>query len=248
MVLQSPPAGTKKKGKKRRISKHIVNSRLPSFKNENEAEPGIESAHTLLNKSQPITVVKEKKVSKKRRNVKDPTDVAGYLTAWKNCQEEHQIDNSVSVVSSKISWKFNKNTQSWLIRHLYDGSKVTKSVFNDAILYFGKANDAVQERLRQDATMRALRYQQYNSKKETEQEDMHSQVDTPLKEATGTSMDPKSNVSKTPDEKSFSSVIGFMDDAQWLQLNDHDRRKEYKRARKLLETLAVSPNERSTQE
>jgi WKF domain len=239
MVSESPSAATKKKGKKRRISKHMVNARLKS------TQDGTEPTPALVANAESLTVVKKQKISSKLKHVKDPTDVAGYLTAWKSCTDEKQND-STPPFSSKSSWKFNKNMQSWLIRHLYDGSKVSKAVFTDALLYFGKANDAVQLRLRQDATLRAFRYQKYiSSTKESyvsNSQSIGTIVDGPEKDSKNNDAS-SSRGSNINEEKSKTVSTG---DAQWLELNDHDRRKEYKRARKVLDTLTIPADENNS--
>jgi WKF domain len=246
MVSENPSVATKKKGKKRRISKHIVNSRLKSSQDGTEVvSEDVSSAPAPATRADSPNVVKKRKLSTKRRHVKDPTDVAGYLTAWKSCDDEKQ-NKSTTSSSSQSSWKFNKNTQSWLIRHLYDGSKVTKTVFTDALLYFGKANDAVQLRLRQDATMRALRYQQYiNSSKESSGSNLHC-AGTNDGGLSHDSNDPDSTRGAIANEISKADFIdSLLDNTQWSQLDEHDRRKEYKRARKVLETLTVRDSENS---
>jgi WKF domain len=245
MVSQDPTVATKKKGKKRQISKHIINSKLKSKNSETDTALNAVVATPLLNSSNEIASSDQSqtKAAKRRQQVKDLLDVAGYLTAWKTHQQKHS--DGVGKSLSKSIWKFNKNTQSWLMRHLYNSTKVTKTIFNDALPYFVSANDEVQQRLRHDATIRALRYQQYSSTSptsaspqnpiNTDSNDSHSQISSKL-----TSSESASNRNA---HDANNSNISLPDDAQWILLNDHDKRKEYKRARKVLDTIAVQQSE-----
>lgn len=133
---------------------------------------------------------KKKKQRKKNTITKDPADAYAYLEAWKN----------------QNSWKFNKNTQSWLIRHMYRADQLNKTGFQWMAEYIRHGSEPLRHRVLQEARRRALRYQAY---------------------------------SDAPDKDSHTK-----EDAEWQGLSDHDKRKEYKRARKLLEVVAVPVEKR----
>ena len=167
----------RKKGKKRKISKHIVASasdQKQGTSDERTERPAAEdrAAHDKNSDQQ------SKKV--KKRHEKDPADALAYLQEWKD---------------ESSTWKFNKNTQSWLIRHMYNDKLVSKSTFGMLLQYLVKAEHKVHERLRTEATRRALRYQKYTT-------------------------DPT------------ATTVG-----KHKMMNDHKKRKEYKWARKVLDTI-----------
>lgn len=208
--------GSKKNAarKKKRISKHL----LQSTETSNEASASLLSPPTLSAK--PST-----KKGKKSSKIKDPSEAAAYLSAWK-----HRDAGG--------SWKFNKNTQSWLIRHMYETDKVSKLVFGSLVEYLGGLQGQTRLRVLSDASRRATRYKEFeagegddSAKKgppENKDQDEGNQQGSKLPgaqpETTGR---PKDSVD---DE----------DQLKWDQLDDHGKRKEYKRARKVLETIRSS--------
>ena len=212
----------KKKGKKRKVSKHIAEAAAVATKTKDERALPVqdmpEAAAAALVKAPAAAKKKRKKV-----HFKDPSKAAAYLTAWKT----NKVTNN--------SWKFNKNTQSWLIRHMYDADKIPKTVFADLMEYLVAAGDTTKERIAQGATRRALRYQQYTSGTVVENE---TNGTTTNEGATATEND-------DADDRAVDANDDDDDATRWKNLNDHDKRKEYKRARKVLETLAVASTKSS---
>lgn len=206
----------KKKGKKRKISKHIADAKMKNVK--------LDSTDTGINDSSNVTVIPTTAVltttpSKKQKlakHTKDPVDVEGYLMAWKKQQDLMSDGSSTSRMTT--TWKFNKNTQSWLIRHLYDSTKISKSIFAIALQYFLKSNINVQQRLRDDATQRAIQYQQHQQEKGTTNQ-INDGIDND-----------DSNANRNEKEDSPEVLL------------EKNQRKEYKRARKILDTLVVVDN------
>jgi WKF domain len=188
--------------KKKHISKHVLKAR-----DDKEAIATTASGHTDASPGE--TPVKTKRKQPKNRHVKDPSEAVTYLQQWRESQ------------SGKGSgWKFNKNTQSWLIRHMYEADKVPKSVFTLLLEYLeGLEGKATKTWLCSDASRRALRYKNYEKDIKN---DSHTKHEAAKVEET----------SKTQDERE--------EEARWIKLSDHDKRKEYKRARKILETAATS--------
>lgn len=194
--------------KKKRISKHV----LKAQEGRDSAAPG---ADEDLPTPTPLQPAKKQAPPKKAKalKTKDPTEAASYLSSWK-----HRAAGG--------AWKFNKNTQSWLIRHMYEADKVSKPVFVILMEYLEGMKH--KERVIEDAERRALRYKDFEKtldekkdagkekevEKEAKKEEEPKDADTPKKEDGGED-----------------------DETRWLRLDEHDKRKEYKRARKILETL-----------
>jgi hypothetical protein len=146
---------------------------------------------------------KQTKTKKQKAVVKDPSEAIEYLKQWKH-------DKSV--------WKFNKNTQSWIIRHMYDAEKLDKVAFSLVTEYLqGLQGGTAKTWVLADATKRALRYKEFEKSQGTA-------VDSASKD-----VEKKETDNTTKDETE--------DIIRWKNLSDHDKRKEYKRARKVLEVL-----------
>jgi hypothetical protein len=109
---------------------------------------------------------------------------------------------------------------------MYEADKVSKPVFVILMEYLEGMKH--KERVIEDAERRALRYKDFEKtldekkdagkekevEKEAKKEEEPKDADTPKKEDGGED-----------------------DETRWLRLDEHDKRKEYKRARKILETL-----------
>lgn len=163
---------------------------------------------------------KEASPGKRSRNVKSPAEAASYLTEWENR-------------GTNEAWKFNKNTQSWLIRHMYETESVSKGTFSSLLKYLdGLQGASTRSRIRAEASRRALRYKEYTKDVAAEEATTIS-VDAP------TGDQPDSNdASLTVDTKPLLSKDEMSEDQKrWESLDEHDRRKEYKRARQILENV-----------
>mmetsp|Transcript_4861 Transcript_4861/g.8423 ORF Transcript_4861/g.8423 Transcript_4861/m.8423 type:complete len:244 (-) Transcript_4861:99-830(-) len=135
--------------------------------------------------------LKRKQRRRAQKHVKDPKEAAAYVAAWKERD------------SGDGAWKFNKNTQSWLIRHMYDKDKVTKGTFADLIEYLKGLNKGITRmRMGEDARRRAMRYKEF--------------------EKSGDAANTR------PDDE---------DHREWAALDDGSKRKEYKRARQIIDML-----------
>jgi hypothetical protein len=199
-------AKSKSAQKKKNISKHVLKAREDKT-----------AASTDAKANENTDVVKRKQ--KKNRHIKDPSEAATYLDEWKASK------------SGKSGWKFNKNTQSWLIRHMYDADKAPKAVFSLLLEYLsGLEGKATRSWIRSEASRRALRYKNYE--KETQKS---------TEEKGGTSKE-DSKKDKAATEKNQSEEERE-EEARWNGLSDHDKRKEYKRARKVIETILETINE-----
>ncbi|KAK1747874.1 DUF2373 domain-containing protein [Skeletonema marinoi] len=200
---------SKKHRKKQRIAKHVVESQ--TRKKQEDAEKQLLAASEGDGETSTSTTNDandESKKSTKNTKTKDPAEAASYLTLW-------DLDRNSE--STTKNWKFNKNTQSWLLRHMYDFDKVSKSTFGTLVDYVCQGGDKTRLRVEEEAKRRARRYKEWEKKqqKEGDAEQDEDDVADETKDATSSSPD----------------------DEEWNQLDDHDKRKEYKRARKVLDSL-----------
>jgi len=206
-------AATKLKArKKKRVSKHVIQAT-----ERRDAET--EAAKRELGPDAPLpgTSPPKPQKSKKNRHKKDPSEVAAYLSAWKHRE-------------AGGGWKFNKNTQSWLIRHMYDSNKVPKSSFVLLLEYLaGMPAGTGRDRVVEDAKRRAQRYQAF----ENEQEGRGGGQE---KDGSTCTKTPKQDSKEGDDGKDD----GMDDETRWNSLSAHDKRKEYKRARNIVEKLQQS--------
>mmetsp|Transcript_31723 Transcript_31723/g.48637 ORF Transcript_31723/g.48637 Transcript_31723/m.48637 type:complete len:209 (+) Transcript_31723:150-776(+) len=204
-------AGKNKAHRKNRISKHVLDSQK---KREEEAAGEQKDNTPQASSSAPTTTTPKKKKSKKNRHVKDPKEAATYLSSWKHRE-------------AGTNWKFNKNTQSWLIRHMYEADKVDKTCFGLLLEYLSSGDDQMQARVRTEGTRRALRYKDYQKNNPEAGENKETAEKEPTT-TTKSGEDTAKENGKNGDED---------DTTNWNELSDHDKRKEYKRARKVLDVL-----------
>lgn len=192
--------------KKRRVSKHVQQAKEEQAKRE-PVEGVVEApAGASVKPSSP-------RKKKRRIHVKDPSEGIDYLQNWK----AHQSD-------SQVLWKFNKNTQSWLIRHQYEADKVSKATFVVLLEYLAGMPESGKNRVLAEATRRALRYKEYEKNK-NDSDDAEKEEEQ------------KADDGSDAKEKTAAEQETLDEEARWEKLSDHDKRKEYKRARQLLETL-----------
>ena len=204
-------AGKNKSHRKKRISKHVIQAEERRKQTEVEKQLLLAAENgTSTTPSTPSTPTEEKTEPTNNAKTKDPEEAASYLTLWKYDQ-----------TNNTKSWKFNKNTQSWLQRHMYEGDKVSKTTFATLVDYLMQGGDRLLSRVEEDAKMRARRYKEWEKKKENSTTD----------ETTGETKE---------DSKSTSAA----DDTTWNNLDDHDKRKEYKRARKVLDSIKATREEK----
>lgn len=206
-VLCTMGASKSKRNRKKRISKHVVDSQ--TRKKQEDAEKQLLAASEGDDGETDDTVPpsNESKKSTNNTKTKDPQEAASYLSLW-------NLDRNSE--SATKNWKFNKNTQSWLLRHMYDFDKVNKNTFATLVDYVCEGGEKTRLRAEEEAKRRARRYKDWEKKqpKEGEAEKDDDVADDEKKDATP-----------------------YPDDEDWNQLDDHDKRKEYKRARKVLDSL-----------
>ena len=208
-------AGKNKSHRKKRISKHVIQAEERRKQTEVEkqlllaAENGTSTTPSTSSTPAAATTEEKTEPSSSNAKTKDPEEAASYLTLWKYDQ-----------TNNTKSWKFNKNTQSWLQRHMYEGDKVSKTTFATLVDYLTQGGNRLISRVEEDAKMRARRYKEWEKKE-------NSTTD----ETTG-------------ETKEESKAISAADDITWNNLDDHDKRKEYKRARKVLDSIKATREEK----
>mmetsp|Transcript_274 Transcript_274/g.650 ORF Transcript_274/g.650 Transcript_274/m.650 type:complete len:237 (+) Transcript_274:106-816(+) len=221
-------AGKNKNHRKKRISKHVLEAEQRKKQAEVEnhlisaAERRKGSAVTPSDASSAAATKSaggdQGAIDSEQKSVrpasslktKDPEEASSYLSLW-----NYDRKNSTK------QWKFNKNTQSWLLRHMYDSDKVSKATSHLLVEYLCQGGDGLRSRVEEDAKRRARRYKEWE-KEQQHQEEAQGGGETETEE----------EEVKSKDKPTQSSH-----DEAWNGLDDHDKRKEYKRARKLLDTL-----------
>ena len=196
---------SKSTNKKKRISKHVLKS-----KHKNQ----VLSKKDDIPSNPDTTSVEESKETNKL-HTKAPSEAASYLQSWL----AHNRNNSVG-------WKFNKNTQSWLVRHMYEPDKVSKTTFATLMDYLSSIKgETSRKRILAEASRRAIRYKEYEKSKES------------VTQANNADRTTDSKTTQEAIEVSMSKSEQAEDFERWNRLDDHDKRKEYKRARKVLDTM-----------
>mmetsp|Transcript_6690 Transcript_6690/g.13801 ORF Transcript_6690/g.13801 Transcript_6690/m.13801 type:complete len:220 (+) Transcript_6690:102-761(+) len=206
--------------KKNHVSKHILKSR------DDDTAAGSEKG-------------KSKGKSKANVHTKHPDEAASYLTQWKASKSE---DTSVR---ARSSWKFNKNTQSWLIRHMYEADKIPKTSFLILLEYLeGLEGKFIIDRMRNDALRRCRRHKEccksnsvsstagIQEDKAVENENRGDTIENDNDEVKGKITEP-TITNTTAESKSELEH----DEALWRKMDDHEKRKQYKRARKILDLV-----------
>merc|ERR1712166_1505922 len=117
---------------------------------------------------------KKRKQKKSKPNKNHPTEAFTYLTQWKANKSNKNASSS-----SKVSiWKFNKNTQSWLIRNMYEVDKVAKPSFLLLLEYLkGLEGETTKDRIKAEASRRARRYKEYSKTSENKDEEGNDNID-----------------------------------------------------------------------
>jgi hypothetical protein len=248
-------AGKNKSHRKKRISKHVLESverkKLATVEADLLAAAASSSTSAEGGGPSPLTATpnnttgiaaaapitnnnKESSRRERKLKLKDPTEASTYLSLWKY---DRTTNTAAGVISKQ--WKFNKNTQSWLIRHMYNSTKVNKSTFTTLLEYIVAGikteSGGLESKVKEDATFRARRYKEWETTIEK----------TKTKKKEQTTQSPSQTALVPGEEKQGGSslVSGVATTAtttvnnEWKAMDEHEKRKEYKRARKVLDTL-----------
>eukprot|EP00929_Paragymnodinium_shiwhaense_P016746 TRINITY_DN125380_c0_g1_i1.p2 TRINITY_DN125380_c0_g1~~TRINITY_DN125380_c0_g1_i1.p2 ORF type:complete len:296 (-),score=112.02 TRINITY_DN125380_c0_g1_i1:172-1059(-) len=79
---------------------------------------------------------------------KEASEGLEYLTRWSAAKEAEAAGKKVK---GDAAWKFNKATQAWLLRHLYEPEKVPKDCFKLLLRYIDGLKGVARDRLREKA-------------------------------------------------------------------------------------------------
>lgn len=186
----------------------------------NDGEAGVSSSSEVKPKK------KKRRRKKKVCPVKDPKEAQSYLSLWQQQQNQGNDDDPL--------WKFNKNTQSWLIRNMYDIEKLPKSSFSIMISYLEALKGASRQRVHEDAVRRALRYKEWEKNKQSSEAEKDEADANNDQNEEGT--DENSNVNDDEDNEKN-------EEKRWKSLSENNKRKEYKRARKVIDSLKTDSKE-----
>lgn len=248
-------AGKNKSHRKKRISKHVLESVQRKKLANVEAGLLLSATAEAVGTSRPnnsalVRVEEEaaaaagnkKKESSSRRErklkLKDPAETSSYLSLWKYDRTSSSTnttttnDTAAAVAAAVKQWKFNKNTQSWLLRHMYDSSKVSKTTFTLLLEYIIAGKGVLlQSKVKEDAKFRARRYKEWETTIKKKKEDLQQQpLTTEDKQGSSSSSSLVSGVTTTA---TTTTTVNN----EWKTMDEHEKRKEYKRARKVLDTL-----------
>jgi len=165
---------------------------------------------------------KRKKKGKRKgvNHIKDPKEAHSYLSTWKVKDEMQGV------------WKFNKNTQSWLIRKMYDSELLPKASFTIMLSYLeGLQGDSMKERIYEEAVRQIMRYKEWekNGSKSVEENEEEENENNDDKS--------KDNGDGDDDEGDNSVEI---DNKRFKKLDAKEKRKEYKRARQVHDIMKAS--------
>ena len=241
-------AKSKSAKKKNQVSKHILKSREDADATSTETGPGdIANANAVKNSnsaSSKAATSSKKKKSKKNRNIKHPEEASSYLTQWKASKSSEDPTRTAS------SWKFNKNTQSWLIRHMYEVEKVSKSSFFLLMEYLeGLEGSTIKDRMRSEASRRCRRHKEYCKNNPTTTEDNNDKTETTTEKGNNNENNDEleaekpASTSKTATATTTTTTSAEdkaeleYEEALWKKMDDHEKRKQYKRARKILDLV-----------
>lgn len=262
-------AGKNKSHRKKRISKHVLQAeeRRKIADVENKLVDGVEttkknasaaataaananddsSSPKTLNASTDPSLPSTSSAPPLVKKTKNPQEVSTYLSLWK--YDQTNKNNSSSNMNKQ--WKFNKNTQSWLLRHMYNPIKVPKHTFAllvEYLLHGRESNEGVTNRVLEDAKFRARRYKEFEKQQQQQEEQSREKEIMAEKvgaEECGVQDDIINNNNKeegkeinrssssTPSKKAVEVAL----DLTWKEMDEHEKRKEYKRARKVLDAF-----------
>jgi len=198
--------------KKKRISKHVLKSQEERTKQQQGQKQEQEELNSISPFNDSTTTKNNHSTSPKKTTKINPKHVHTYLSTWQNYPSE---------------WKFQKNTQSWMLRNMYQIEIIPKESFTILIGYLKglKGND-IRKRVQTDAMRRALRYKGWektNTNEVTNKD--NDEINQDKDNAAGNDDDNDNN-----DEE---------EERCWKALSDNDKRKEYKRARKVIDAMKV---------
>lgn len=227
--------GSNKVHRKKRISKHVLesqkrreeeeqpaavpNARDDSRKIDGPVPPVTKDGTTDTSAADTSDKNPARKKRKNKKRTRDPLAGHAYLSTWKHRSSGEGV------------WKFNKNTQSWLIKNMYDCDAIPKATFTLLVGYIeGLKGEAMRKRVQDDAVRRALRYKNWEKSHAKDDEGEVKGDEQDMKVDDGAKQD-------AAEEPTVGEEEEKDEEARWQGFNAHDKRIEYKRARKIIDSL-----------
>ena len=233
--------------------------------NLNEDEQQQQSSTTTEDVNEgTTTIIKQGDGSKKNKGF--TIDPNFYLSSWwkmrqQQKQDKDEVDNvdkndtsptsspdktspTTTTTTTPITpttsttqiWKFNKNTQAWLLQHMYEPLTIRKESFTILLKYLHGLNGAsIKKRVKEGAEFRITRYRNFEKENKEDNKSGDGIEDDEKKNAKEKeSSDDGGEDKKTGDEEN-KEVPPITDDQEevlkkWNLLDDSMKRKEYKRA------------------
>ena len=233
--------------------------------NLNEDEQQQQSSTTTEDVNEgTTTIIKQGDGSKKNKGF--TIDPNFYLSSWwkmrqQQKQDKDEVDNvdkndtsptsspdkttpTTTTTTTPITpttsttqiWKFNKNTQAWLLQHMYEPLTIRKESFTILLKYLHGLNGAsIKKRVKEGAEFRITRYRNFEKENKEDNKSGDGVEDDEKKNAKEKeSGDDGGEDKKTGDEEN-KEVPPITDDQEevlkkWNLLDDSMKRKEYKRA------------------
>ena len=197
--------------KKKNVAKHVLAaadrqkaadlSRAAAGESDDEAGADAAAVNLKNEKKREAAKAAKKAKGKKNKHKKPPSEAGNYLVLWRL----HQKDAASS------GWKFNKNTQSWLLRHMYNDKQVSKGSFKHLLEYMEGLQGKGKEETAERALELAEKYKEWAAtEKGKEEEAVKGEERADGEQFSGSNFD---------------------------ELDAHAKRKVYKRARQVYEAL-----------
>jgi hypothetical protein len=153
----------KKISKRRRISKHVAEA-------QQKAAAAAAAAASAETKSESVEHVDDgdKTTTTSPKKALSDADHSIQATAYLKAYKTSKLGEADG------GWKFSKNTQTWIIKHMYNADIISKSTFSLLLEYMLGLQGKTRMRVLQEATDRILQYKEYEARqslKETQDED-----------------------------------------------------------------------------
>jgi hypothetical protein len=119
---------------------------------------------------------------------------------------------------------------------MYEVDKVSKGTFSLLLEYLhGLQGNKTKSRIISEATRRARRYKEHVSRQENNNKDGGGESGDDDDKRDTSKLENAEPTTEQPTDMSKEDLED--EEARWKKLDDHDKRKEYKRARKVLDVI-----------
>ena len=223
MVGKNQPSLVKKK---KNVAKHVLaaqSRRVDATSATATGETTTDSLAASSSSSTSSASVSSSSSSSKNKNkhTKPPSEASNYLILWS---------------LSRSDWRFNKNTQSWLLRHMYNDVLVSKSAFKLLLEYVKTIKGKGKDNVLKEAVLHAKKYKEWE-KKTDGTADADDEAKSKKKRTTkkGQNEEGEEGGGDKDDEEEDDEV--HFDGNNWEAISPKRKRKVYKRARGVHDAL-----------